>query len=345
MRVLVTGSAGILGGAIADLLADSGTAVTDLRLTARQPASAEVVEWNMGHHPPPPSLRSAWDVIIHTAAATRWTMTRAEATAANIEPVEALRAIARPGTHIVHISTAYLAQRSGGRAVDGFDGYRNGYEWSKARCEDRLSSWHRGPLTFVRPPLIVGRSDTGAISRFTGPYTLLQAMVSGLAAAVVGDPDGYVEIAPVDQVAAVAVAAALAPPPTTTAQVATVAAGPNSMRLATLLDTSCHVINRIRRANGVAPIEVPPFISAARWHRFFLPFAERHMSPVQNEAVKLLGMFEQYTSMSAPFTPTHPVTEPEEVLRRSVEWWAARKPRHVLRTPTPWALVGATGER
>ncbi|HET8680404.1 MAG TPA: hypothetical protein VFM54_00790, partial [Micromonosporaceae bacterium] len=104
---------------------------------------------------------------------------------------------------------------------------------------------------------------------------------------------------------------------------------------------ACTVINEWRGAHDLAPIEEPPMVSAARWHRFFLPLAERHLSPVQHQAVKLLGMFESYTSMAAPFEPTHQVLDPAEVLTRSIRYWARAKPRSVSRTPQPWMMVGA----
>ncbi|MYU65353.1 SDR family oxidoreductase, partial [Streptomyces sp. SID69] len=72
-----------------------------------------------------------------------WTMTRAEALAANVEPLRAVLALAGRDTHLVHVSTAYVA---GERAAagTGFDGYRNGYEWSKAVCEEVVREEHPG---------------------------------------------------------------------------------------------------------------------------------------------------------------------------------------------------------
>ncbi|GAA3029647.1 hypothetical protein GCM10020000_02880 [Streptomyces olivoverticillatus] len=59
----------------------------------------------------------------------------------------------------------------------------------------------------------MGSRADGRISRFSGPYTLFPALVSGLAAVVVGDPDGYAEISPLDEVADAIAAAALGPAP------------------------------------------------------------------------------------------------------------------------------------
>ncbi|MEU8175736.1 SDR family oxidoreductase [Microbispora hainanensis] len=339
VRVLVTGAAGVVGSETARLLA--GRDGIELTLAVRMPREPGQVGWSMGAQPPPAELAGPWDVIVHTAASTRWTMTREEAVTANVGPTLAVLGLAGEGTHVVHVSTAYADGREPDETFppSEFGRYRNAYEWSKARCERLVLERHRGPVTVVRPPLILGRRSDGAIARFSGPYTLLQTLVSGLAAAVVGDPDGYAEIAPVDQVAEVIAGAALGDPPDTPAT-EVIAAGDATLRLAALVDVICGTLNEVRAAAGACPIVAPPFIATERWHRFFLPLARRHLSPVQSQAVELLGMFESYTSMPKPFTPTRPVLDPASVLAESVRWWARTRPRLALRTPEPWGLVG-----
>ncbi|WP_405839714.1 SDR family oxidoreductase [Streptomyces sp. NBC_01518] len=165
---------------------------------------------------------------------------------------------------------------------------------------------HAGPLTIVRPPLIVGRRDNGRIARFSGPYTIIHALASGLAAVVVGDPDGYAEISPVDEVAeAVAAAVLAAPPPTPRVEV--IAGGGGSLRLAEMIGIACRTLNEFRALHGVAGIGQPSFVPPGTWNRFFLPLADQYLSPFQHQAVR---------------------------------HWAARKPRLALARPHPWTLVG-----
>ncbi|MEU5793507.1 SDR family oxidoreductase [Streptomyces sp. NPDC047813] len=337
MRILVTGATGVIGTETVDTLRAADAPPHVLVRTARRATDAGIVPWALGAAPVPARLDGPWDVIVHTAASTRWTMTRAEALAANVEPLRAVLALAGRDTHLVHVSTAYVA---GERAAagTGFDGYRNGYEWSKAVCEEVVREEHPGPLTIVRPPLVVGRRRDGRIARFSGPYTLLHALVSGLAAVVVGDPDGFAEISPVDEVArAITHAALAAPPPAARTEV--VAAGPESLRLATLIDVTCTALNAFRAAHGAPPIARPPIVPPDTWTRFFLPLADRYLSPFQSEAVKLLAMFQSYTSMATPFTPTHPVRDPAQAMTTAVHHWAARKPRLALAEPRPWTLL------
>ncbi|WP_441248378.1 SDR family oxidoreductase [Kitasatospora sp. McL0602] len=340
MRILLTGATGVVGTEVADLLRTTGHTLVPV---ARRATADSPIRWDIGAEPPPAALAGPWDVIVHAAASTRWTLSRQEAVGANIAPLRAVLALGGPQTHLVHVSTAYVGGTRNPEDLRGaeFEGYRNGYEWSKARCEDLVRSEHPGPLTVVRPPLVVGRRRDGGIARFSGPYTILQALVSGLAAVVVGDPTGYAEISPVDQVAAVIAAAALAPPPDTP-RTEIIAAGPDSLTLDALLDVICTTLNDFRTAHGVPPIDRPPLVPVETWNRFFLPLADQYLSPFQSQAVKLLAMFQSYTSMATPFTPTHPVPDPATVMATAVHHWATRKPRLALARPEPWTLLART---
>ncbi|GAA2149045.1 hypothetical protein GCM10009760_41810 [Kitasatospora kazusensis] len=342
MRVLLTGATGVVGTELGDRLRtaapDGGHDLTLVRV-ARRPEGDALVSWRIGAEPPPAALDGHWDVIVHAAASTRWTLRRDEAVAANLEPLRAVLRLADRDTHLVHVSTAYVGGVRNPEDLRGaeFEGYRNGYEWSKARCEE-LAREHPGPLTLVRPPLVVGRRGSGEIARFSGPYTMVQALVSGLAAVVVGDPAGYAEISPVDEVAAVIAAAVLAaPPPRPRTEV--LAAGRNCLTLGALLDVVVGTLNECRAEHGVAPVERPPLVSGDSWDRFFRPLADQHLSPFQGEAVKLLAMFQSYTSMGEPFEPTWTVEDPAAVMAASVRYWAGRKPRLALARPEPWTLL------
>ncbi|WP_432093092.1 SDR family oxidoreductase [Streptomyces sp. bgisy100] len=345
MRILVTGAAGVVGTEVAARLAAGTAGRTGPQIvhTARRAAGDTPVRWNIGAEPAPDALTGRpWDVIVHTAASTRWTMTRDEATDANIRTLRDVLRLAGPDTHVVHVSTAYVGGVRAPEDLRGaeFEGYRNGYEWSKARCEEIVTTEHRGPVTIVRPPLVMGRRGDGHIARFSGPYSLFPALVSGLAAVVVGDPGGFAEISPVDEVAEAVAAAALGPAPSAP-RTEVIAAGPDSLRLDTLVQITCDTLNAFRAEHGVEPIAKPPTVSTDSWNRFFLPLAEQWLSPVQQQAVRLLAMFQSYTSMGEPFEPTRKVTDPGGVLAASVRHWAESKPRQALSRPVPWTLINA----
>jgi nucleoside-diphosphate-sugar epimerase len=337
MRVLVTGATGVIGTEVAQRLrALPGAQVT---ATARRAPAGDTVAWHIGQEPPLPPLEGPWDVIVHTAASTRWTMSRDEALDANVGVLRAILGLAGPGTHLVHLSTAYVGGQRNRSDLRGeeFEGYRNGYEWSKAVCEQVILEEHRGPTTIVRPPLVVGRRTDGRIARFTGPYTIFSTMVSGLAPAVVGDPDGYTEISPVDDVADVVAATVLGGPPAEP-RTEVIAGGRQSLRLSEMIDTTCRTVNKFRAEHGVAPIGVPPIVSIDSWDRFFLPLSRNWLSPTQQQVVDLLGMFYSYTSMTVPFEPTYPVRDAASVLATTVWHWAGSNPRQALAEPKPWRL-------
>jgi nucleoside-diphosphate-sugar epimerase len=338
MRILITGATGVVGTEVTHRLrALPGAQVT---ATARRALAGDTIAWRIGQEPLPLPLKGPWDVIVHTAASTRWTMTRGEALDANVDVLRAVLGLAGPGTHLVHLSTAYVGGQRNLPDLrgEGFEGYRNGYEWSKAVCEQVVRDEHRGPATIIRPSLVVGRRADGRIARFTGPYTLFAALVSGLAAVVIGAPGGYTEICPVDDVAG-AVATAIVTGPTAQPRTEVVSSGVQSLRLGEMVDVICRTVNEFRAGHGVAPIAVPPIVSADSWDRFFLPLSREWLSPVQQQAVELLAMFQSYTSITVPFEPTYPVRDAASVVAASVRHWSDSKPRQALAEPEPWTLL------
>ncbi len=335
-RVLLTGATGIVGREVLARLRATGDAV--VATSRRGDPAAGVVAWDMSDGPAP--VAGPFDVVVHAAASTRWTMTDDGARRANVVPTERALALLAPGGHFVHVSTAFAEGLAGTGVDGGRDDYRNAYEWSKAAAE-RLLREAAGPHSVVRPPLIIGRAADGVIARWSGTYSLLTGLTSGLVAAVVGDPDVYVELAPADAVAdAIAARAAAGPPAETVVDV--LGAGAGALTIGRLIDEACTVLNGFRAERGVAALEQPPFVSHDSWHRFFLPFGRDHFSHYQLRAIELLSEFQAYTTTTAPITPTCLLTGVPDAFRRSVEYWAARNERTALRVPQAWAGPPAT---
>ena len=333
-RLLVTGATGALGSELMDQLAasDSFEVVATSR---RGDASRGVVAWEMSDVPPS-SLTGPWDAVVHTAASTRWTATPEEAYRANVAPVERVLELISAETRLVYVSTAFVQHNPVDPmdlTADRVDEYRNAYEWSKATAERML--WSRQPgLAVVRPPLIMGRRGDGRINRFAGSYSLMSAVTSGLAAAVLGDPSARVELAPVDQVASVIVDRITGLEGQGSLDI--IAAGQASLTLEQLLSVMCEELNRFRAQHGVAAVDMPPFIPTERWRRFFLPLASEFLSHRQLQALDVLEAFHCYTAESIVFEPTTVVAAPEGVLRASVAYWARTHQRPALRLPKEW---------
>ena len=107
---------------------------------------------------------------------------------------------------MVHISTAYVCGKRAGvfaeEQLDVGQSFRNTYERSKAHAELILRASDVGlPLVIARPSIIVGDSRSGWTPSFNVVYWPLRALSRGLIGEIPADPDGVLDIVPVDYVA------------------------------------------------------------------------------------------------------------------------------------------------
>jgi long-chain acyl-CoA synthetase len=146
------------------------------------------------------------DRVIHCAASISFTLPLAEAREVNvtgtrrvIELAAALPALQR----FVHVSTAYVSGRSPDLFEEshlGGSGFRNTYERTKMEAEAAVRAAGL-PASIVRPSIVVGEAGSGWTSAFNVLYWPLQAFARGLLPVVPADPDGIVDMVPVDYVA------------------------------------------------------------------------------------------------------------------------------------------------
>ncbi|MGB3185455.1 MAG: NAD-dependent epimerase/dehydratase family protein [Ornithinimicrobium sp.] len=172
MRVLVTGASGMLGGAVADLLADRGD---DVVVMQRRSAGTRHTEF-LGDITDPKAVNAAaagTDAIIHLAAKVdivgRWP----EFLAVNVEGTRNVISAARAhGTsRLVYISSPSVAHS--GRSIVGAGAavadprVRGHYARSKAMAERLALSAHGSDLavTAIRPHLVWGPGDTQLVGR------------------------------------------------------------------------------------------------------------------------------------------------------------------------------------
>lgn len=330
-RVLVTGATGLVGSEVLERLArEPGVEAVG---TSRR-GGPGVVPWDLAARPCPSRLRRRWDAVVHTAADVRWTLSPAEARRANVDTVAGLVPLVSARTHVVHVSTAYVLGRDGTEAAHGLSVHRNTYEWSKAEAE-RLARARFARLTIVRPPLVVGRRSDGRAARFAGVFRLLRGIATGSLPAIAADAGARVDIVPVDDLAALLVECALTgagPDPGPLVQACGEAAPGVEEVVRALLDG----LNGWRADRGVPPLEMPRLIALDSWHRFFRPFARAQLTDRQNRMLDLLGGFEPYLEGAAPITPTHPVADVMDAIRRSGRYWATRKPHAASLPQRPW---------
>lgn len=288
-----------------------------------------------GVEPPPPQVRGEWDVVIHTAADTRWNLPLEEARTANVASAKALSEVVGPRTHLVYVSTMYAGGIDGtGMSPDPAD-YRNTYEWSKAAAERLLCAAHPA-VTIVRPPMILGRREDGLVARFVGFYTVMKAAMTGLAPLIVANADAHIELVPSDDIANLLISRAFGPPPDGS-QTLAIGRGSGALTVAGSLGVARDAVNRWRVARGATAVENPPMIPVERWDRFYLPLARTHMSERQLAVLDSMSYFVPYMSLPAPFAIDVTVEDITVALDRAVTYWAEQNQSLALRDTRRWA--------
>jgi thioester reductase-like protein len=150
--------------------------------------------------------------IVHCAASIAFDLPLAQARNTNARGAERMLDLAEElHSHgrlrrMVHVSTAYVCGTHAGvfteEDLDVGQRFRNTYERSKAEGERTLCSRAAQlPLVVARPSIVVGDSRCGWTPSFNVIYWPLQAFARGLIGELPADPDGVLDIVPVDYVA------------------------------------------------------------------------------------------------------------------------------------------------
>jgi thioester reductase-like protein len=154
-------------------------------------------------------LRANVDRVVHCAASISFTLPLEEAREINVHGTRRVMELARTLPQLerfVHVSTAYVAGRAPSLFTEddaGGSSFRNTYEQTKLEAEIAVTQASDLPTAIVRPSIVVGESDSGWTSAFNVLYWPLQAFTRGLLDTVPADPDGVVDMVPVDHVAEV----------------------------------------------------------------------------------------------------------------------------------------------
>jgi nucleoside-diphosphate-sugar epimerase len=326
--MLVTGGTGAVGSEVVEAARRDGWRVVSC---SRRPTPGSVT-WDMSVQPAPPVLRGGWDVVVHTAARLRWNLPAAEAWRANVEPVRRLAAIVTPATRVVLVSSAFVIGRGGGPGSSDPSDYQNTYEWSRAAAEREAAGLFER-LVVVRPPLVIGRRVDGGIGAFFGLYTLLHALMTSMLPLLVADSQAYLDLAPVSDVAQCCLEVSSTMDSTATH---VLGAGANAVLVGSALPRILATLNDWRARNGHGPVELPALVTPEQYRRFFLPMAQRRLSPRQLRVISLLEPFVPYLSRRSPIEVTWPVGGVLDCLDRSVRAWAQSHPALASRSLNPW---------
>jgi thioester reductase-like protein len=209
------------------------------------------------------------DRVVHCAASISFTLPIEEAREINVQGTQGVMDLARQLPRLerlVHVSTAYVAGRAPTFfAEDDIGGrdFRNTYEQTKLEAEIAVAAADDLPSAIVRPSIVVGESETGWTSAFNVLYWPLQAFTRGLLATVPADPDGVVDMVPVDHVAEVIERATFAPEASGRYHAV---AGERAPTVAELIEEVCRLMDRKVPAlsePGTLPIDHPAGVFAA----------------------------------------------------------------------------------
>ncbi|MEA2297399.1 MAG: hypothetical protein QOF77_335 [Solirubrobacteraceae bacterium] len=198
--------------------------------------------------------------IVHCAASISFDLPLEEARAINTEGTRRLLALAGEVgdlRRLVHVSTAYVGGRHAGTFgeddLDVGQEFRNSYEQSKFEAEIEVMASGL-PIVIARPSIVVGDRYSGWTPAFNVIYWPLRAFARGMLDEVPANPDGVVDVVPVDYVADALVH--LLDHPETTGAVNLVA-GRQAVTNAQLIELACRALGRPapRINNDAAMIE------------------------------------------------------------------------------------------
>jgi long-chain acyl-CoA synthetase len=289
MSVLITGATGFLGmEVLVRLLEEPGTEIIAL-VRARDRAEAagrvETVLARLYEDPPAQAgeriLALPGDVslpglglrpedrrrlvaettsIVHCAASISFDLPLEEARTINTEGTKRLLSLAAELEdlgRVVHVSTAYVGGRHPGTFteddLDVGQEFRNSYEQSKFEAELEVVASGL-PIVVARPSIVVGDRRSGWTPAFNVIYWPLRAFARGMLDEVPANPDGVVDVVPVDYVAD-ALVHLLRNPESTGA--VNLVAGRQAVTNAQLIELACRALGRPapRINNDAAMIE------------------------------------------------------------------------------------------
>ncbi|GGY57058.1 SDR family oxidoreductase [Parvularcula lutaonensis] len=217
-RVLITGSAGLLGGEVTGRMKDAGWEVIglvnrnpDIRRNDNAPVEGIATvrgnitqerfglsqeEWD--------GLSSHIDFIVHSAAVTDFTEETDLHRAVNVEGTKnVLELTKKAGAKLLHISTAYVAgDREGEILETEFDegqGFTNGYEATKFRAE-KLVRESDVRWAIARPGIVLGDHPNGRTRSFDTIYPILKVFAEGWVKTMPAAAHATLDLVPIDYV-------------------------------------------------------------------------------------------------------------------------------------------------
>ena len=325
--ILVTGGAGVIGTELLPRLAAGSAAPEIIAMVHRREIHRPGVRSIRGDVTAPHlglgvaeyrSLARQVDVVVHAAANVSFKKSEDHAATNIVGTQQILRFVEQAGASLVHVSTAFLHPAD--NAANPRASVR--YATSK-RAAERLVREHPGPATIVRPSIVIGRSDDGAIGEFQGFYHVLSALRRGILPMLPFGQQWPLDLIPCDVVAD---AIATVIEQELYAREFWLTAGGRALTLGETVDTV--VAHSFTRG---APIQRPRFVAPDTYHRLIAPvFLDALPRTMRMTVTSLMDLFEDYVSVQEPFPSSldelaaagaNPPPDVRSCIRNSLDYW------------------------
>lgn len=189
-----------------DVLSKVGVPLDPTRLVA---VAGDVVNPELGLDAGARAILRDVTRILHCAASVSFDLPIDEAREINVRGTERMLALARSLPKLERfdaVSTAYVAGKRPDRVMEGDlvhdRGFHNTYEQTKYESEELLRRAKTDlPIAVHRPSIVVGDSKTGRTGAWKVLYWPLKVIARGWLPVIPYDPEGRLDIVPVDYVA------------------------------------------------------------------------------------------------------------------------------------------------
>lgn len=327
--VLLTGGSGVIGQALLEQL----TEVTLICLVHRTAIGAPNVVTVHGDVTEPRlglstdqfnDLCQRVDYVVHSAAATGFSDTKAFTFRANVDGTRNVLEFAdQANVPICHLSTAFahLPEHQKNPRQPNF------YEASKAEAE-ALVRRSGVPYVILRPSVVIGDSNDGRMSRFQGFQFLCELMLRGVVPVwVPTTPEAYMDFVPQDVVANVVAASVER---SDLRGEYWITSGDRALQVGRAVALWEQHLPRLTGRAVKSPRFVDPDVIDRLIRPAFLPSLPARTQMMVNQALELLSF-----SVKKPLPTSLPELEsklgiprmpdPERSLIRNAEFWARKR--------------------
>ncbi|HEX6358723.1 SDR family oxidoreductase [Actinophytocola sp.] len=323
--LLLTGGSGVLGQALIDELSGDFDLVC---LSHRTPVEDPRVRTITGALTEPGRLRDLVgkvDVVLHSAAVTSWRASRERILETNVTGTRHMLDLARrAGARFYYVSTAFVARPPAADPDDPDVAGLVAYVHSKIAAEELVRAAGPGHV-ILRPPVVIGDTDTGRIAKFQGIHQMFGALVQNAVPLIPADPTSLIDVLPQDVVARAIGRLVRAE---ITEGEYWLTAGGAAPTVADLVDITVSVGERLGHA-----VHRPRMLPAEAVDRLLIPLMEDVLPPELRRRfgsfVQLMTLFQSERALptSLPAIGLDVTMSHRGLLaafRRSVEYWAVR---------------------